>query len=180
MTKLLLTLTLFLSCCLTAEAQYANLALDGANEYSASSVYPAANFGPLGAFDGDRKGYGWGSGGGWNDGTRDQWPDWIQVKYPRPMSVKRFVITTLQYAFYTPEEPYVGMTYCGTHGFWSFEIQSSDDGVNWTTRLTREHDYECLKEVSLPAAVRARYWRLLVTAAGDHYSRVCELEMYAG
>ena len=177
--KSILALLLFTT---AAQAQGLNLALLDDNEYSASSVYPLSpgrDYGVNGAFDGDRKGYGWGNGGGWNDATRDQYPDWLAIKFKRPMSVKRAVVVGLQYSFEAPVEPQPGMGYCYSHGVEDFALQSSDDGVTWTTRAAVEENYECIREVVLPSEVRAQYWRLLVTEAGDHYSRVVEWEIYS-
>ena len=41
-----------------------------------SPNYPAS-----GAINGDRQGLNWGAGGGWNDGTQNAGPDWIEVAF---------------------------------------------------------------------------------------------------
>src|SRR6185436_13997973 len=46
----------------------------------ASSTY-SGNYPAAGAINGDRKGLKWGAGGGWNDGTPNTSPDWIEVDF---------------------------------------------------------------------------------------------------
>ncbi len=37
--------------------------------------------------NGDRRGLNWGSGGGWNDGTANGWPDWLEVQFNGPQTI---------------------------------------------------------------------------------------------
>jgi len=61
---------------------------------TASSTY-ANGFGPTGANNGDRKS-GWGSGGGWGDGTGSAYPDWLQINFRGVQSVAEIDVFTVQ------------------------------------------------------------------------------------
>ena len=55
--------------------------------------------------NGDRKGVGWGSGGGWNDGTLNVWPDWLEVRFNGLQTIDEVDVFTLQDTFAAPVEP---------------------------------------------------------------------------
>ena len=71
---------------------------------TASSVYNS-DYGPAGAINGDRKGLSWGSGGGWNDATAGNFPDWLEVDFNAINSIQEIDVFTVQDAVATPTDP---------------------------------------------------------------------------
>jgi hypothetical protein len=178
MNRLTLTLALMLSLAAPALSQErnVNLALDGDATASASSTINSG-FPAMAAIDGDRKGYGWGSGGGWNDATREAFPDSLTVSLTRSFSVGRVTVVGLQDSFGSPVEPTPTQT-CTLYGVKDFEVQTSQDGVNFTTQATVTGNNLCVREVVF-TPVRARHVRVVVNASWDGlYSRVIEAEIY--
>lgn len=67
-----------------------------------------------------------------------------------------------------------------TDGFTSFDIDTSDDGVNWTgyaTGLTLVQN-QLTQSFSLPSNPRVRYLRIYATAGVADYTNLAELSIY--
>jgi len=88
---------------------------------TASSSY-ASNYGPSGTIDGDRKGLNWGSGGGWNDGTANAFPDWLQVNFNSLQRIGEIDVFTIQDNYTAPVDPTPTMTFTGS-GITDFQVQ---------------------------------------------------------
>jgi hypothetical protein len=58
-----------------------NVALASNGATAVGSTTYSNGYSAAGSIDGDRKGLSWGNGGGWNDGTPDSWPDWLEVDF---------------------------------------------------------------------------------------------------
>ncbi|HEX2609971.1 MAG TPA: discoidin domain-containing protein [Gemmatimonadales bacterium] len=105
---------------------------------SASSIFTDPPYGPpSAAFDGNQCTY-------WNAGVHA--PAWIQASFAQPTTLRAFVMVPEA----TPNSD--------VHHV----IESSDDGVTFTTRL-EIYDYHEDRKVytyALPAPVTARYWRV--------------------
>ena len=55
--------------------------------------------------NGDRKGVGWGNGGGWHDGTFNAWPDWLEVQFNGSKTIEEIDVFTVQDNYSAPSEP---------------------------------------------------------------------------
>jgi hypothetical protein len=140
-----------------------------------SSTSTARDYDPRGAIDGDRKGLNWERGGGWNDATRDAFPDWIQLTLPCEQAVNRVVVAHLQNNFAAPVEPTTD-TPATFYQLVDYDVQAWD-GRNWQTVRQVRGNNRALNDLSFPA-VTTRAVRLYVLAANGLYSRVVELETH--
>jgi len=141
---------------------------------SYGSDYPAAAVN-----NGDRKGLNWGSGGGWNDGTRNKFPDWVQVQFDGVQTIDEIDVFTLQDAYTSPAEPTESMTFTG-YGITAFEVQYWD-GSNWVTVPGGSVSGNNLvwRKFSFPAVSTDRIRVLITDVLGrPRYSRVVEVEAY--
>jgi hypothetical protein len=151
---------------------------------SASSTY-GAGFDPVTVINGDRKGVNWYSGGGWNDATRDSFPDWVQIDFnckrdgetvsSCKQTIDEINVFTLQDNYGSPADPSETMTFT-TWGITSFAVQYHD-GSTWVTipngnvsgnnKVWRKFTF---------APVRTYKVRVLVNNALSSYSRITEIE----
>jgi hypothetical protein len=89
------------------------------------------NYPPGAVIDGDRKGLGWGAGGGWRDATAGSFPDWIQVEFSSSKQIDEINVFTLQDTWWNPAEPTLTMIF-GNNGITKFDVQYWN-GSNWVT-----------------------------------------------
>ncbi len=70
----------------------------GGAKVSASSQYEYQDydFGPAGVIDGVRDDSKWGRNGGWASKQNEALPQWIEIEFPEPKPVSRFVVITYQ------------------------------------------------------------------------------------
>ncbi|HEV3470040.1 MAG TPA: PKD domain-containing protein, partial [Pyrinomonadaceae bacterium] len=141
----------------------------------ASSVYPSWDFNPLSAIDGDRTGASWGAGGGWNDGTRGLYPDWLEVSFPAARRVSEVRVYTLQDGHQGGQEP-TGLTTAEESGIIDFDVQYWDGGqwlpvpggeIRSNTRARRSIAFADITTTKI---------RVLVHNSRLNYSRVVEVE----
>jgi hypothetical protein len=145
---------------------------------TASSVYDARDYSPSGAIDGDHLGLNWENNGGWNDGTRDAWPDWLEVSFSEAKTINQIRVYSLQTNFENPVDPTFAMT--TVHGLKDFEVQYWDTSTNqWATvpngQVTNNNlvlNVFIFNEVTTPKI------RVHVTNANAHFSRIVEVEAY--
>ncbi|MEJ2173867.1 MAG: S8 family serine peptidase [bacterium] len=146
---------------------------------SASSSY-SAGFPATAVNDGDRKGLNWGNGGGWNDGTPNKYPDWVQVQFSGVQTIDEIDVFTLQDAYGAPVEPTESMTF-GSYGITAFEVQHWD-GSAWVTVPGGSVSGNNLvwRKFSFPSVSTDRI-RVLINAVLGRpgYSRVVEIEAYS-
>jgi hypothetical protein len=88
---------------------------------TASSIY-SGGYSAAGAINGDRRGLSWGAGGGWNDGTANTYPDWIEVTFSGAKTIDEVSVFSMQDNYTTPAEPTPTMTF-GSWGLRNFEVQ---------------------------------------------------------
>lgn len=80
------------------------LAANGATAMASSTVN--SNYPVSAVNDGDRKGLNWGAGGGWNDGTLGQFPDWVELDFGVSQAISEIDVFTCQDAeLWRPVEP---------------------------------------------------------------------------
>jgi hypothetical protein len=143
----------------------------------ASSVY-SAGYPPEGAINGDRKGTGWESGGGWNDGTQNIFPDWIEVQFNGTKTIGRIDIFTVQDEYKSPVEPTSAMTFT-KYGLIAFHLEFWT-GAAWAPisggSVTGNH---LVWRTFTFAPVSTSKIRVVVNAALNSWSRVTEIEAYA-
>ena len=151
------------------------LASNGAVASASSTLTP--NYPASGAINGDRRGLGWGAGGGWNDGTPNASPDWIEVRFASLMSIDEIGVLTLQDAFSAPAEPTPTMTF-SLYGIRHFEIQYWN-GTAWVAVPggVISNNNLVWRRVTFAPVVTDRI-RVHITGALNGYSRVVELEAW--
>jgi hypothetical protein len=143
---------------------------------TASSTYSTA-YGPSGVIDGDRKGTNWGNGGGWNDGTVNSYPDWIQVSFNGSKTLNEIDVFTLQDTLSNPSEPTETMTF-SQYGIVDFQVQYWN-GSSWLAvpggSVTGNNK---VWRKFLFSNVTTDKIRVYVTNALASYSRVTEIEAW--
>ncbi|HKW81285.1 MAG TPA: Ig-like domain repeat protein, partial [Casimicrobiaceae bacterium] len=141
---------------------------------TASSSYSAAY--PVSAINNnDRAGTNWGNGGGWNDGTRAVFPDWVQINFNGSKTIDRVVVYTLQDNYPNPVEPSDTMTFT-TYGITDFTVQGWN-GSSWVALGSVSGNNLVKRTVSFAAYTTDRI-RINVTGALLNYSRITEVEAW--
>ena len=141
---------------------------------SASSTHSSAY--PVEAVNNDqRTGVTWGNGGGWNDGTSNTQPDWVQISFNGTQTIDRVVVYTLQDKYTNPIEPTDTLTF-NRYGVTGFTVQGWD-GSAWTTLATVSGNNLVKRTVSFAAYSTDRI-RINVTSVLASYSRITEIEAW--
>ncbi len=143
---------------------------------AASSIYSGA-YSAAGAINGDRKGLNWGAGGGWNDGTANTYPDWIEVTFSGLKTIDEVSVFSMQDTYTTPIEPTPTMTF-GSWGLRTFEVQYWT-GSAWAPipgASITNNNLVWRKFTFTP--VSTTKIRVHVTGALNGFSRVVELEAW--
>jgi len=154
-----------------------NVALASNGSVALASSVLAANYGTSGAINGDRKGVGWGNGGGWNDGTPYAGPDWIEVDFAGAKTIDEINVFSMQDAYNAPIEPTKTMTF-GYWGLRAFEVQYWN-GSAWVAvpnGAVTGNDKVWRQFLFAPiTTTKIRVW---ITGALNGYSRVIEVEAW--
>jgi hypothetical protein len=153
------------------------LASNGATA-TASSTYPDRDYSPVGAIDGDRKGTNWERNGGWSDGTRDVWPDWLQVDFNASRKITEIRVYTLQNDFQNPTEPTPEMT-AEFYGLQDFEVQTWNGSLWVTVPGGSVIGNDRVMRVFTFPEITTTKMRVYVTNARNHYSRIVEAEAFS-
>jgi hypothetical protein len=149
------------------------LASNGAIASASSTFSPAF---PVSAVNNnERAGLNWGNGGGWNDGTGNAWPDWVQINFSGSKTINRVVVYTLQDNYTAPLEPTDTMTF-SLYGITAFIVQGWT-GSKWTNLATVSGNNLVKRSVNFSAFSTPRI-RLRITAALASYSRITEIEAW--
>jgi len=136
-----------------------------------------ANYPASGAINGDRRGLSWGAGGGWNDGTANTVPDWIEVDFNGSKTIDEIDVFSMQDAYNSPAEPTPTLTFT-YYGLKSFEIQY------WTGSAWAPVPGGAISNNTLVwrqvvfAPVTTTKIRVWLTGGLNGYSRVMELEAW--
>ena len=162
----------------TGQASRVNVA--AASRYGmpvVSSSY-LAEFAAGGAINGDRAGINWGNGGGWNDGTPGQWPDWFAVAFASVETIDEIDVFSLQDDFTSPVEPTADLSFT-RYGLTDFEVQTWN-GAAWVTVPggVVNGNNRVWRRLSFPP-ITTRALRILVNGALDTWSRIAEVEAYS-
>ena len=153
-----------------------NVALASKGGVATASSIHSPGFSPDGVNDDRRSGAGWGSGGGWNDGTRSAFPDWVQIRFNGPKTIDHVVVHSLQDNYLSPAEP-ADSTKFTRYGLTDFEVQGFD-GANWATLGTVSGNELVKRTVSFSPYTTDRI-RILITGSRDAlWSRVTEVEAW--
>lgn len=145
---------------------------------SASSTYTTRNYSVESAFDGERAGGGWEQGGGWNDGTRDLWPDSLEVMFAgAPKAISEIRVYTVQNDFRNPVVPDEN-TDASSYGIQNFEVQTWNG--TWVTVPggTIIGNTKAMRVIVLSTPITTTKVRVVVNLGREHYSRIVELEAY--
>lgn len=146
---------------------------------AASSTYTTRNYSIESAFDGERAGVNWENGGGWNDATRDVWPDNLDVTFGGgAKAIREIRVYTLQNDFHNPVVP-DDNTDASAYGIQDFEIQTWD-GFSWVTVPggTISGNNKAMRVITLGTPITTTGVRVLVQSGRVHFSRIVELEAY--
>jgi hypothetical protein len=145
---------------------------------SASST--ANNFPAASAFDGERAGVTWEQGGGgWNDATRDVWPDNLDVTFAGgAKTIREIRVYTLQNDYRNPVVPDEN-TDASIYGNQDFEVQTWN-GSTWVTVPggTITGNTKAMRVIVLGTPITTTGVRVLVQMGRVHYARIVELEAY--
>jgi len=154
-----------------------NVALAGNGGTAIASSVLSGNYPASGTINGDRKGLNWGAGGGWNDGTPNAGPDWLEVDFRGIKLIEEVNVFSMQDAYSSPIDPTPTLTfaYWGLRGF---NVQYWD-GLQWVDApngVVTNNNLVWRKVVFAPIATsKIRVW---VTAALNGYSRMMEVEAW--
>lgn len=141
----------------------------------ASSTYPARNYQPVHAIDGDNTGVDWERGGGWNDSTRAQYPDWLEVNFAGPKAIHEIRVYTLQNNFKQPGVPDEN-TPADVYGLLDFDVQYWDDAQQqWVTLQSITNNTKALRSVAFNTLTTGKI-RVFVKNARANFSRIVEVE----
>jgi len=125
----------------------------------ASSEQRSGRYAAASILLGDTTGATWARGGGWNDGTIGELPDWIEVRFPTEREIARVEVFTYEPAL--------------RYGLRDYELRAEGEGSDWRTLDTVRGNMIGMRVHDL-AAVRTRALRLFITQtnSNDGYSRV--------
>jgi len=133
------------------------------------SSEPLPNYPACGAVDGDRDSEHWAKTTGWNDATKGNFPDWLQVTFDQPQTVGRVDLYTLNSRQY----PAAG------YGLKDWDVQAMVGGAWQTVAEVRGNVAGLTSSTFTPVAATAVRIRTLASNEGPTYSRVVEVEVYA-
>jgi len=134
-----------------------------------------ASFSPDAVIDGDRKGAGWGAGGGWQSrlAASPSSPQTVRVVFETPRTIRRIEVFTLQDDSTAPAEPKPGMKF-SKFGIRDFQVQycvgplaeNCSTDQNWQTLATTTGNDKVWRTYSF-SPVTAKAVRVRVTAAAE-------------
>ena len=154
-----------------------NMALASNGGVATVSSQYNANYGPAGTINGDRKGLGWGANGGWNDGTPNTYPDWLEVSFSSAKTIDEISVFSMQDNYTSPSDPTPTMTFA-SWGLKAFEIQYWT-GSAWATVPAGAITNNNLvwRKVTFTPITTTKI-RVFVTSALNGYSRMVEVEAW--
>jgi extracellular elastinolytic metalloproteinase len=138
-----------------------------------SGLYPAAS-----AVNGDRTGVAWGTvTGGWADGTRGLYDDWLQVDFGALKSINEIRVYTLQDNHASGLEPTLTTTATG-EGILDFEVQTWNGSWVTVPSGTVTGNTMAIRVFNFPDIATDKI-RVLVHNARNNYSRIVEVEAFS-
>ena len=171
----------------TGSAPLTNVALAANGGVATASATYSASYPASSVNNGDRKGSVWGAGGGWYNGRKGTFPEWVQVTFNGQKTITEVDVFSIQDAFATPVVP-TASTIFSKYGVTGFNVQYCSDptsatctatGTGWVTVTNGSITANTLvwRPVIFPAVTTDRI-RVQVTASPDGYSRLAEVEVY--
>jgi hypothetical protein len=143
----------------------------------ASSTYSSRSYPPSSTNDGEHKGTNWENGGGWNDATRDVWPDTLEIDYGLSRTIDEIRVYTVQNNFLAPVEP-TATTPADLYGIEDFDVQYFD-GSTWVTvpggAITGN---DRAMRVLLFEPITTTKIRVCINKGRNHFSRITEVESF--
>jgi len=146
---------------------------------SASTSHGSGLYPPAAAINGDRTGATWGvANGGWNDGTRGVYDDWLQVNFSAPKAINEIRVYTLQNNWQAGAEP-TSTTSATGEGILDFEVQTWN-GTTWVTVPGGNVTGNTLAmRVFTFSDIATDKIRVLVHNSRNNYSRIVEVEAFS-
>jgi hypothetical protein len=152
-----------------------NVALASAGAVASASSVFSGQF-PIAALNNnERKGAGWGSGGGWNDATANTFPDWVEIDFNGSKTIDRVIVYTLQDNYPNSIEPTDSLTF-SQYGVTNFAVQGWN-GATWVTLSSISGNNLVKRAVTFPAFTTSRI-RVNISSALMQYSRLVEVEAW--
>ncbi|MGI9026707.1 MAG: S8 family serine peptidase [Burkholderiaceae bacterium] len=154
-----------------------NLAAQANGGVASASTSYDGRFPPSGANNGDRRGLGWESGGGWNDATENAYPDWIRIDLASAQPLTEIDVFTIQDGYQSPVEPTEATTF-SQYGITAFDVQYWN-GSTWITvpNGSVTGNNKVWSKFAF-APITTTSVRVQVNAALAGFSRVVEIEAY--
>jgi hypothetical protein len=161
-----------LACHVNVAASSSGASATGSSEYQ-NGGFPASS-----AINGDRKGENWGGGtGGWNDGTRDVWPDSLEVAFNGSQTINEIRVFTVQNDFRNPVEP-TPLTPADVYGIRDFDVQYWDGSAWVTVPAGSVTGNDKAMRVFVFPDVTTNKIRVVVNNGRSNFSRITELEAF--
>jgi hypothetical protein len=154
-----------------------NVALAANGGVATASSTHSAGYAASGAINGDRRGLSWGAGGGWNDGTANAFPDWLEVQFNGAQTIDEINVFSVQDSYTSPADPTLGMTF-SLYGLRNFEVQY------WTGSAWAPVPGGSVTSNNLVwrqfvfAPITTTRIRVFVTGTPDIWSRIPEVEAW--
>jgi len=123
----------------------------------------------------ERAGLNWGNGGGWNDNTANNYPDWVQIVFNSTKTIDHVVVYTVQDNYANPVEPTDAQTF-SLYGITSFNVQGKQ-GKKWVTLGTVTGNNLVKRTVTFASFATDRI-RININGALASYSRITEVEAW--
>jgi hypothetical protein len=158
-------------------ASRSNVALAVNGGAASASSFHSSGYGPSGVINGDRRGANWGAGGGWNDGSADSWPDWIEVAFAGSRTIDQVDVFSVQDAYAAPIDPVAGLMFT-LYGLRDFKIQYwtgsawvdvPGASVTGNQLVWRQFSFAPI------TTTKVRVW---ITGALNTWSRITEIEVW--
>ncbi|MET0623246.1 MAG: discoidin domain-containing protein, partial [Pyrinomonadaceae bacterium] len=145
---------------------------------TASSQY-GAGYGVSAVNNGDRKGLGWGAGGGWNDATANAYPDWVQIDFPEVKTIDQVNVFTLQDNYGNPIEPVEALTFAA-YGLTDLRLEYWDASAGVWKNVPGASVAASNKVWTRFAFAQLNTSKLRVVVTGSlfSYSRITEVEVW--
>jgi PKD repeat protein len=127
--------------------------------------------------DGSTSGVGWGmGGGGWNDGTPNVFPDWVEINFGATKAIDWINVYTLQDNYANPIEPTLTQTFT-LYGIKDFDVQYWNGAwanvpggvVNGNTNVWRRFTFPTINTTKI---------RVNIRGAADGHSRITEIQAF--
>lgn len=164
-------------CAAPTVAVRSNVALaSNGSTATASSSHSSGTYPVSSTIDGESIGNNWGNNGGWNDGTRAAYPDWVEIAFPAAQTIDEINVITLQNnwqnALTRPDQN----TLASGEGILDFDVQYWN-GQQWVTipggNVTGND--KALRQFLFTAITTTKI-RVFVNNSRNNWSRLVEVE----